>query len=62
MARFAALEPPASTKLLPNWAVAGILGTFVVGTYYYSMRAVGTGDLAKEVENEYTRQLKQEGQ
>lgn len=33
-------QPPAK-KLLPNWAVAGLLGGFVVGTYLYSIRAVG---------------------
>ena len=33
------LEP--TKKVLPNWALAGLLGGFVVGTYIYSIRAVG---------------------
>lgn len=33
------LEP--TRKILPNWALAGILGGFVIGTYVYSIRAVG---------------------
>lgn len=55
-------KPPSEevVRLLPNWAIAALLGGFAAGTYYYSMRAVGTGDLAKEVEAEYQRQLKQE--
>jgi hypothetical protein len=55
-------KPPSEevVRLLPNWAIASLLGVFVAGTYYYSMRSVGTGDLGKEVEAEYQRQLKQE--
>lgn len=55
-------KPPSEevVKVLPNWAIAVLLGGFAAGTYYYSMRSVGTGDLAKEVEAEYQRQLKQE--
>ena len=32
---------PPTTKILPNWALAGVLGGFVAGTYWYSIRAVG---------------------
>ena len=28
-------------KVLPNWAVAAVLTSFVAGTYFYSMKAVG---------------------
>ena len=28
-------------RILPNWAIAGILGGFVIGTYVYSIKAVG---------------------
>lgn len=30
-----------TTKILPNWALAGLLGGFVAGTYFYSIRSVG---------------------
>ncbi len=48
---------------LPNWAVATILAGFVGGTYWYSMRAVGSDDLEKELARENARQQKklQEG-
>ena len=34
-----ALEP--TTKILPNWALAGVLATLVGATYFYSIKAVG---------------------
>ena len=34
-----ALEP--TTKILPNWALAGVLAALVGGTYFYSIKAVG---------------------
>ena len=49
------LQP--TTKLLPNWALAGLLGAFVGGTYYYSLRAVGD-DSGQEMEREFARQQK----
>ena len=48
---------------LPNWAVATILTGFVGGTYWYSMRAVGSDDLEKELARESDRQRRrQEGE
>ena len=48
---------------LPNWAVATILAGFVGGTYWYSMRAVGSDDLEKELAKENDRQRRrQEGE
>lgn len=48
---------------LPNWAVAGILAGFVGGTYWFSMRAVGSDDLEKELAKENDRQRRhQEGE
>lgn len=48
---------------LPNWAVATILAGFVGGTYLYSMRAVGSDDLEKELAKENERQRRrQEGE
>ncbi len=43
---------------LPNWALATILAGFVGGTYWYSMRAVGSDDLEKELAKENARQQK----
>ena len=43
---------------LPNWALATILAGFVGGTYWYSMRAVGSDDLEKELARENARQQK----
>ena len=41
---------------LPNWAIGGLLLGFVAGTYVYTMRAVGTDDLAQELSRELQRQ------
>jgi hypothetical protein len=46
-------------KVLPNWALAGVLAAFVGGTYFYSMHAVGTDDLRAELEAENKRQAAQ---
>ena len=46
-----ALTP--TRKLLPNWALAGLLGAFVGGTYWYSLRAVG--DDSAQVSSPYDR-------
>ncbi len=43
---------------LPNWAMATVLAGFVAGTYWYSMRAVGSDDLEKELARENARQQK----
>ena len=40
---------PQPKKLMPNWALAGLLTGFVAATYLYSMRAVGGDDLGREV-------------
>jgi hypothetical protein len=46
---------------LPNWALAAILAGFVGGTYLYSMRAVGSDDLEKELARENERQRIRQG-
>ena len=43
----------ARRTILPNWAVATCLASFVGATYLYSIRAVATDNL----ETEITRQL-----
>ena len=47
---------PVPKKILPNWAVAGILTAFVGATYYSSMHAVGTDDVTQELQREAARQ------
>lgn len=47
---------PMPLKILPNWAVAGILTAFVGATYYSSMHAVGTDDMTQELQREAARQ------
>ena len=44
------------TVYLPNWAMAGLLLTFVGGTYWYTLHAVGKEDLSEELRKEYERQ------
>jgi len=39
MNKYMALAP--TKKLLPNWALAGVLSTLVGASYFYSIRAVG---------------------
>lgn len=34
---------------VPNWAIAAGLGLAAVGTYYYTLHAVGTTDIDAEV-------------
>lgn len=46
-------------KRAPNWAVAGLLASFVAGTYYYSMRAVSVDDVGRELEIEAAKQEKE---
>ena len=43
-------------KLMPNWTLGALLGAFVCGTYYYSLRAVGD-DSGSEMQREYERQV-----
>ena len=50
------VQPATPRKLMPNWALAGLLTAFVGGTYLYSMHAVGTEDLAAELHAESDRQ------
>lgn len=45
-------------KILPNGAVAGILVSFVVGSYWWSMHSVGQQDIEQEVQKEVERQQK----
>lgn len=35
------MTPTATKKFLPNWALGALLGGLVVGTYIYSIKAVG---------------------
>jgi hypothetical protein len=46
-------------KLLPNWALAGLLSGFIAGSYYYTLRRVGNSDLEAEVQREVKRQRKE---
>jgi hypothetical protein len=41
---------------LPNWAIGVGLAGFVAATYWYSMRAVGTDDLEKELKAQRKQQ------
>lgn len=52
------MTPARPKAYLPNWALATILAGFVGGTYWYSMRAVGSDDLEKELAKENARQQK----
>ena len=47
---------PMPRKILPNWAVAGLLTAFVGATYYSSMHAVGSDDMTQELQREAARQ------
>lgn len=51
---------PGTRTGLPNWAIAGVLGLTVIGTYYYTMHKVGTSDIDAEVEKELQKQTKSE--
>lgn len=48
---------PMPKKYLPNWALAGALGGFVVGTYMYTMQRVagGSDDLSHALDQEADR-------
>lgn len=46
---------PMPVKLLPNWAMAGLLGSFVVGTYMWTMRSVAKDGMEKELDREAER-------
>ena len=50
------LSLPMPKKILPNWAVAGVLTAFVGATYYSSMHAVGSDDMTQELQREAARQ------
>ena len=52
------LEP--TTKLLPSWALAGLLAAFAGATYFYPARAVSVSELSAELEREAQRQAKLE--
>ena len=52
------LEP--TTKLLPSWALAGLLAAFAGATYFYSARSVSVSELSAELEREAQRQAKLE--
>jgi hypothetical protein len=53
------LEP--TVKLLPNWALAGVLAVFAGGTYWYAARAASPADAAAELEREAERQAAEDG-
>lgn len=44
---------------IPNWAIAVGLAGFVAGTYWYSMRAVGSDDLEKELKAQQRKSQQQ---
>jgi hypothetical protein len=52
------LEP--TVKLLPNWALAGVLAAFVGGTYWYAVQAASPADAAAELVREAERQAAEE--
>lgn len=52
------LEP--TTKLLPSWALAGLLAAFAGATYFYSAKSVSVSELSAELEREAARQAKLE--
>ena len=52
------LEP--TTKLLPSWALAGLLAAFAGATYFYSARSVSVSELSAELEREAQRQARLE--
>lgn len=35
--------------VIPNWGIAAILTSFVFGTYFYSVKAVGTDNVDQEI-------------
>jgi hypothetical protein len=41
---------------LPNWVIGGVLGSCVVGTYYYTLLKVGSTDIDAAVEKEVKKQ------
>ena len=43
---------PARSKAVPNWALAGLLGVFVAGSYFTIFNRVSSNDLEKELERE----------
>ena len=56
--RPAPLEP--TVKLLPNWAVAGVLAAIVGGTYWFSVQAASPADATAELVREAERQAAEE--
>lgn len=55
-----------SSRVLPNWALAGLLAVFVGGSYLTIIKRVSDNDLEKELERELVeearRQLKEAGE
>ena len=45
-----------------NAIIAGGLGAFVLGTYWYTMSAVGQDDLSKEISREAAKMAREEQQ
>uniref|UniRef100_A0A061RN71 Cytochrome c oxidase assembly factor 3 mitochondrial coiled-coil domain-containing protein n=1 Tax=Tetraselmis sp. GSL018 TaxID=582737 RepID=A0A061RN71_9CHLO len=52
--------PVAVKSRAPNFVVAGALSAFVLGTYWYTMRAVGQDDIQKEIDREAARLAQEE--
>jgi hypothetical protein len=53
-----AVSPP--KRAVPNWVLAAGLAVAAVGTYYYTLHAVGTTDLESEVKKAGEEQKKAE--
>ena len=53
-----------TSKVVPNWALAGLLAVFVGGSYFTIIRRVSSNDiereLERELEEENRRQLREE--
>ena len=49
LAHFHTMTVLQAKAFVPNWAIAVGLAGIVAGTYWYSMRAVGSDDLEKEL-------------
>lgn len=54
------MNPPRASPRTANLVVAGSLGAFVIGTYWYTTRSVGQDDLAKEIDCEVAKMAKED--
>ena len=56
------IQPLRKVPHTSNALVAGGLGAFVLGTYWYTMSAVGQDDLSKEISREAAKMAREEAQ